>query len=88
MHTSITDKLLQLAAHSFKIDQSSLQENTPLNAIGDSLDFVDFLSEIESAFGIDITDVHISDVRTVGDLAQVVQRIWQAQRGQRPGAAP
>lgn len=82
MALKVTDALMQLAQRSFKIDAATIRPDTPLNAVGDSLDMVDFLSEIESEFGIDIRDADLVDVLTVGQLAGVVERLCADEQGQ------
>ena len=42
---------------------------------GDSLDFVEFLMELEDEFGVVIPDAKYEEIRTVGDLVRyVIQR--------------
>ncbi len=56
-----------------------------MNAVGDSLDMVDFLSDVEAEFGIHISDADLVDARTVHDLAAVVERL-SAQKHAKPAA--
>jgi acyl carrier protein len=83
MTRTVDDALLRLAQRFFKIDQTTIRSDTPLNAVGDSLDMVDFLSDVEAEFGLNISDADLADARTVGDLAAVVERLC-AQKQARP----
>jgi acyl carrier protein len=75
MNSPVAHELLRLAQRFFKIDQAAIQPDTPLNAVGDSLDMVDFLADVEAEFGIAISDADLADARSVGDLATVVERL-------------
>ncbi|HOB66202.1 acyl carrier protein [Ottowia sp.] len=85
MTIAVADALLKLAQRFFKIDPSAIYPDTPLNAVGDSLDMVDFLSDVEAEFGIHISDADLVDARTVHDLAAVVERL-SAQKHAKPAA--
>lgn len=69
----IPQKLYTLAQGRFKSRAVDLAPCTALNTLGDSLDFVDFLAEVEAAFDIDLGNERIAQIRTVGDLTAAVE---------------
>ncbi len=72
--TTLESRLLGCAKAAFKVDTSAVTEATLLNTLGDSLDFVDFLGDVEKEFRIELSNERVADLRTVGDLLEAVRQ--------------
>ncbi len=70
----IMSKIIELAADKLSADVAKIKEETnfteDLNA--DSLDVVDFVMELEGAFGIEIPDEDVEKIRTVKDAVNYI----------------
>ncbi len=70
----IMQKVIALAADKLSADAGKITETTAfiedLNA--DSLDVVDFVMELENAFGIEIPDEDVQKIKTVGDAVTYI----------------
>lgn len=66
--TDIELRLLQTAQRSLNLDTQALDAASPLSDLGDSLDFVDLIGDVEAEFGIDFSNEALGAMRTVGDL--------------------
>lgn len=66
-------RLLQTAQRSLNVDTQSLTPESSLTDLGDSLDFVDLIGDVEAEFGIDFSNEALSEMRTVGDLLRGIQ---------------
>ncbi len=70
----IMQKVIALAAEKLSADAAKITETTSfiedLNA--DSLDVVDFVMELENAFGIEIPDEDVQKIKTVGDAVAYI----------------
>jgi acyl carrier protein len=63
----------ELAAKQFGGDPEAIDENVPVDQLGiDSLGFMEFLFELEDRFGFPIPQESVSQVRTLGQLATVL----------------
>jgi acyl carrier protein len=63
----------ELAAKQFEAEPASIDVNAPIDKLGiDSLGFLEFLFELEEAFGISIPQDAVASVRTLGELAIAV----------------
>ena len=57
----------------FELSETKLTEETTWEEIGaDSIDLVDLISELEDEFEISIPDEKIEDLKTVGDVARLI----------------
>lgn len=79
--SDIAARLLACARTAFKADASKVGESTELNTLGDSLDFVDFLSDVEKEFDIELSNEQIGDLRTVGDLLSAIRQALAQRSG-------
>lgn len=60
----------------FDLTEASLNEDTTWEEIGaDSIDLVDLISELEEKCGVSIPDEAIDDLRTVGDVARLIDEL-------------
>ena len=60
----------------FDLTEGSLGEDTTWEEIGaDSIDLVDLISELEERFDVSIPDEAIDDLRTVGDIARLIDEL-------------
>jgi acyl carrier protein len=63
----------ELAAKQFGGDPDTVDENAPIDQLGvDSLGFLEFLFELEDKLGVSIPQESVANVRTLHDLATVV----------------
>ena len=70
------ERLQQLARTRFGEKADALGADTDFfDALGiDSLQALDLLTDIEDAFGVEVPDWEMQDVRTLGALAEVIGR--------------
>ncbi|TVQ97072.1 MAG: acyl carrier protein [Deltaproteobacteria bacterium] len=70
------ERLQQLARTRFGEKADALGPDTDFfDALGiDSLQALDLLTDIEDAFGVEVPDWEMQDVRTLGGLAEVIGR--------------
>lgn len=80
MRPEISNTLRRLAVKRFKLDEQTLNESTELNTLGDSLDFLEFLGDIEIAFKIDLSTDQLVEASTVGELLNVIEATVVARR--------
>lgn len=66
-------RIKELAAKQFGGEPDAIDENAPVDQLGiDSLGFLEFMFELEDAFGFPIPQESVSHVRTLRELASVV----------------
>lgn len=70
----IFDKVTQIVADHFDVDRAKvtneLNLKTDLNA--DSIDFVEFVLEIEDTFGAEISDSEAEKLSTIGEVVDYI----------------
>lgn len=60
----------------FELTETSLTQDTTWEEIGaDSIDLVDLISELEEKFNVSIPDEAIDDLRTIGDVAKLIDEL-------------
>lgn len=65
---------LRQAAKPVEVDFDALSEQTEIAAVGlDSLTILEFLYELESAFGIEIDVAALAEMKRLGDLVDIVE---------------
>jgi acyl carrier protein len=69
---SIQDRVFNLVAEECDVPRESLDRATTFPELGDSLTRVEAVMEIEDAFEIALPDDDIENVRTLGELVDVV----------------
>lgn len=79
MRLETSNTLLKLAVRRFKLDAQTLNESTELTTLGDSLDFLEFLADIENAFKIELSTDQLVEASTVGELLNVIEATVAAQ---------
>lgn len=74
---AIVEGVKQVVAEQISIPAKDIRETSELEAeLGcDSLDLVEITMEIEEHFGIDVPDEVHEKIRTVGDIADGVERL-------------
>jgi acyl carrier protein len=72
----VLGRLLALAATTFKRDAASLSLQDSADTIDgwDSLNHLQLITSVESAFGIELGMVDVMRIRSLGDLLEVVER--------------
>ncbi len=72
---SIKEKLREIIAKELKIEPEGINDNAHIgNDLGiDSADMINFLYDIEDAFGIEVSDEDASDNLTVKSMANLVK---------------
>ncbi len=72
----IYSKVTQIIAHILKISKESVHEQSTLESLGaDSLNRVEFVMELEEAFGIEINDEEAEKLSTVDETVNYIQRL-------------
>jgi len=76
MSTSLTDRLLDLAARHYDRPRASLSPDADLfKSLGiDSFQALDLLSRLEEEFGCEIPDYELQGITTFKGLADVIAR--------------
>ncbi|MBR6313243.1 MAG: acyl carrier protein [Clostridia bacterium] len=70
------EQICGIIAERFELTETTLTQETAWEEIGaDSIDLVDLISELEEKFSVSIPDEAIDDLRTVGDLAQLIDTL-------------
>ena len=73
--------LKELAAKQFGGEPESIDENAPVDKLGiDSLGFLEFLFELEDRLGISIPQENVANVRTLNELAAVIDSLLGAKQ--------
>ncbi|MGD8451929.1 MAG: acyl carrier protein [Phycisphaerae bacterium] len=72
----IFEKVRELAAAQVNADPAMITEQTSFLADlnYDSLDVVEFIMEVEDAFDLAVPDVEAQEVRTVGDVVEMLYK--------------
>ena len=67
------ERVSDIIGKRFELSETKLTEETTWEEIGaDSIDLVDLISELEDEFEISIPDEKIEDLKTVGDVAHLI----------------
>ncbi|MBR4692625.1 MAG: acyl carrier protein [Oscillospiraceae bacterium] len=71
----VLEKLKEIIAEQFGIDQDAIGEDTDIVAdLGaDSLDIVEMMMALEEEYGVTIEDSKMADLKTVGDVVACVE---------------
>lgn len=73
------DTIKELAAKQFGREASAIDEDAPVDQIGvDSLGFLEFLFELEDVIGTPIPQESVQGVRTLRELATVIDGLLAA----------
>ncbi len=69
------EEVRKIIAELLELDPDEITMESTWGDLGiDSLDVVDTIYDLESTFGIKLPDDELEDIRTIGDLASLVQR--------------
>ncbi len=76
----VYEKLREIIATQFGIDESSITENTDIvgDLGADSLDVVEMMMSLEDEFAVTIEDDKIAELKTVGDVVRCVEGMLEA----------
>ena len=68
------DKIAGLLATQLNIDKNAITENSEIikDLGADSLDIVEMLMSVEDEFGVEITEEEAVNLKTVGDIAAII----------------
>jgi acyl carrier protein len=87
--TTLEDRLLDLVAEESDTPRETLDRETRLIEIGDSLTRVETVMTLEDEFEISLPDDQVDTVRTLGDLIDLVSTaVRQRENPASDGAAP
>jgi acyl carrier protein len=79
MHQDVAGKVIAILASLKKLAPETITLESSLEQLGvDSLDKINLLFELESAFNIDIPDEEARSIRTVGEMVQKLEAIVSA----------
>lgn len=70
------DKVCSIISNRFELSEAILSPETTWEEIGaDSIDLVDLISELEAEFEISIPDDSIEDLKTIGDIVELIDEL-------------
>ena len=71
------EKIRDILASQLDVDKETITPDTDIaeDLSADSLDIVEFITSLESEFGIMIPQDSVQDVRTVGQVVEVVEKM-------------
>ncbi len=71
----VFDKLKEILAAQFGIDEDEITENTDIagDLGADSLDVVEMIMTLEDEFAVTISDEAIAELKTVGDVVRYIE---------------
>ncbi|AFR21806.1 acyl carrier protein [Lactobacillus helveticus] len=71
----IFNKIKNLIADNFNVDQDKITENTNFtnDLDADSIDLVEFILQLEDEFGSEIPDDEAEKIKTVGDAVSYIK---------------
>ena len=71
----VLEKVKAILAEQFDVEEDKVTADTDLQEdLGaDSLDVVDLLMSIEDEFGVEVPDVEIENIKTVGSLVSYIE---------------
>lgn len=70
------ETVCNLISKRFEISKNMLNEETTLDEIGaDSIDLVDLVSELEEEFEIHVPDEEFENIKTLGNLVEVLESL-------------
>ncbi len=76
MSSAVADKVISIVAAIKRVAPETVTQETSLEQLGiDSLDKINLLFELESAFNIDIPDEVARSIKTVGDIVGKLEAI-------------
>ena len=71
---SIPDVIKKIITYNLGVDPSEIKSDSTIYSLGgDSLDFVEFLMDIEEEYGIYIPDEKVAGTKTLGELVKLVE---------------
>jgi acyl carrier protein len=74
--SAVADKVISIVAAIKRVAPETINQETSLEQLGiDSLDKINLLFELESAFNIDIPDEVAGSIKTVGDIVGKLEAI-------------
>lgn len=71
-HPAAERRLLALVESELALPVRSVHAGTPINEVGDSLDWIELLMAVEEAFGVALDPAQTKSIRTVADLLQLL----------------
>ncbi len=70
------EKVSDIIGRRFELSETKITKDTTWEEIGaDSIDLVDLISELEDEFDISIPDDSIEDLKTVGDVVNLIDEM-------------
>jgi acyl carrier protein len=77
--TDIYAKVVDIIVHLLKVNREAIKEDTTLESLGaDSLNRVEFVMELEEAFGLEVNDEEAEKFSTVKDTIDYIQQHTQS----------
>ena len=71
--------LSDIATREFQCDPAKMAEQTPISELGiDSLGFIEFIFRIEEVFGIRLDNEQVEHVKTLAEMADLVDQLRAA----------
>lgn len=71
--------MVDIIAHILKVSKEAIKEDSTLESLGaDSLNRVEFVMELEEAFGLEVNDEDAEKLATVKDTVDYIQQHTQS----------
>lgn len=72
---SVSERLMQMAARRSGLDTQAIDPQAPFSELGiDSLSLAELLFDIDDAFGVDVDNNKLANLRCVNDLVALIER--------------
>lgn len=76
--TDVRKKIVSILADKLGVEEERVKEETSFTDLGaDSLDKLDIIMDLEEAFGVEVMDVDVRQIETVGDIFKEMDRLLQ-----------
>ena len=74
--TDVRKKIVSILADKLGIEEEMVKEETSFTDLGaDSLDKLDIIMHLEEDFGVEVMDVDVRQIETVGDIFKEMDRL-------------
>ena len=74
--TDVRKKIVSILADKLGVEEERVKEETSFTDLGaDSLDKLDIIMDLEEAFGVEVMDVDVRQIETVGDIFKEMDRL-------------
>ncbi len=68
------EKIREIIAEQFGVDEDSVTEDTAFKDLGDSMDLIELIMALEEEFDLEIEDEETDKIKTVGDACEYIRQ--------------